>query len=102
MILLFIIFQFLIAKQKKYIQIAIELSMQRYYFFFLFFQLFIIVSISSNVITILNELTQNFKSIATLVTSNLSKINNYFFFYILLQDLFVNATTLLQLNRIFI
>jgi len=63
--------------------------------------LFIVILISSNATTILNKLTQNFKFIATLVTSNLLKINNYFFFYIFLQDLFINATTLLQLNQVF-
>lgn len=100
-ILLFIIFRLLVAEQKKYIQTAVKLSMQHYYFIFLFFQLFVVISIFSSAAAILNRLTQNFKSIATLITSNLLKAGNYFFFYIFLQDLSVSATTLLQLNRVF-
>jgi len=101
MILSPIIIRLLVAEQGEHTQTAVELSMQRYYFIFLFLQLFVVVSISSNAAAVLNGLTQNFKSIATLITSSLPKAGNYFFSYMLLQGLSVNATTLLQLNQIF-
>ncbi len=101
MVLSPIILRLLVAEQGEHTQTAVELSMQRYYFIFLFLQLFVVISISSSAAAVLNGLTQNFKSIATLVTSNLPKAGNYFFSYMLLQGLSVSATTLLQLNRVF-
>jgi len=59
-----------------------------------------IVLIFLNITIFLSEFTQDVKLIVALIASNLLKTNNYFFFYMFLQEFFVNVVTLLQLNRI--
>jgi len=100
MILAPLILRCLVEEQGKLTRVAEELSMQRHYFIFLFVQLFMVVSISSSTAAFLSGLTQDVKSIAALIASNLPKASNYFFSYMLLQGLSVSAATLLQLNRI--
>jgi len=100
MILAPLILRYLVEEQGKLTRVATELSMQRHYFIFLFVQLFMVVSISSSTAAFLSGLTQDIKSIAALVASNLPKASNYFFSYMLLQGLSVSAATLLQINRI--
>ncbi len=99
-ILALLILRYLIEEQDKLTTVAVKLSMQRHYFVFLFVQLFLVISIFSNIAVLLSGFTHDIKSIATLIASNLSKISNYFFFYIFLRELFVSAATLLQINRI--
>lgn len=100
MILAFLVLRCLIEKQDKLTRVIAKLFMQRHYFVCLFVQLFMIVSIFLSIAIFLSELTQDIKSIVALIASNLLKVNNYFFSYMLLQRLFVNAITLLQINRI--
>lgn len=100
MILAPLVLRRLVEEQGKLTRVAVELSMQRHYFVFLFVQLFMVVSISSSTAAFLSGLTHDIKSIAALVASNLPKASNYFFSYMLLQGLSVSAATLLQINRI--
>ena len=81
---------------------AVELAVQDYYFAFLFVQVFLVVSISSGITTILKELTSNPVSVPSLLAQNLPKASNYFFSYMLLQALSVSAGALLQLFSLII
>lgn len=75
--------------------------MQDYYFAFLFVQIFAVISVSSSVAAVLNGLSHDIESTATLLTQSLPKASNYFFSYMLLQGLSVSASALLQLDRLF-
>jgi len=94
------VLRLLVAQQGTYSRINEEFTMQRYYFIFLFIQLFLVVSVASSAAAFLSGLTQDFKSVAALLARNLPKASNYFFSYMLLQALSVSAGTLLQINRI--
>lgn len=100
MIVLPQILQFLIPKQGGHTRVAVELQMQDYYFWFLFIQIFGVVSASSSVAAVLNGMTRDFESIAALLAQNLPKAANYFFSYMLLQGFSVSAGTLLQISHL--
>ncbi len=76
---------------------AIELTVSDYYFAFLFVQVFLVVSISSGITTILRQLTSNPASVPQLLAQNLPRASNYFFSYMLLQAFSVSAGALLQI-----
>lgn len=100
MILLPLILYRLILQQGTHSRITVELSMQEYYFYFLFIQLFLVVSVSSSVAALLNGFAQDFTSVAGMMAQNLPKAGNYFFSYMILQAMSVSAATLLQLGRL--
>ncbi|KAL9063473.1 MAG: hypothetical protein Q9161_009455, partial [Pseudevernia consocians] len=100
MILLPLILYRLLLQQGTHSRIAVELSMQEYYFYFLFIQLFLVVSVSSSLAALLNGFTQDFTSVAGMMAQNLPKAGNYFFSYMILQAMSVSAATLLQLGRL--
>ena len=75
---------------------AVELVVQDYYFFFLFVQVFLVVSISSGITTVLAQITNSPSSIPSILAGNLPKAANYFFSYLLLQALSVSAGALVQ------
>jgi len=81
---------------------AVELTCQDYYFAFLFVQVFLVVSISSGITTVLKELTGNPTSVPSLLAVNLPKASNYFFSYMLLQALSVSSGALLQIFSLII
>lgn len=76
---------------------AVELTCQDYYFAFLFVQVFLVVSISSGITTVLKDLTGNPTSVPSLLAENLPRASNYFFSYMLLQALSVSSGALLQI-----
>ena len=78
----------------------IELSVQKYYFFFLFVQLFLVVSIASAASTIISYFSDPgaVEKIPTLFAENIPKASNYFFSYMLLQALSVSAGALVQVG----
>lgn len=89
----------LIAKtQGGYTGMAVELSVQSYYFGFLFIQVFLVVSISSGITSILPQLYRSPASIPALLAQNLPKASNYFFSYMILQALSVSAGALVQIG----
>lgn len=90
----------LVAQQGICTQIDLELLVQDYYFYFLFIQIFLVVSVSSSVAAVLSGLTQDVTSIAALLAQELPKSGNYFFSYMLLQGLSVSAASLLQIGRL--
>ena len=95
--LLPIILRFLAKIQGDYTGMAVELSVQKYYFAFLFVQVFLVVSISSGITTIISQITHDPQSVPAILAQNLPKASNYFFSYMLLQALSVSAGALVQI-----
>ena len=90
------ILRFITAQQCFSTNTAIELSLQRIYFAFLFIQTFLTVSLSSSITAIVQDMYHSLDSAPALIAQNLPKASNYFFSYLILQGLSVSAATLLQ------
>ncbi|KAJ5628700.1 hypothetical protein N7490_010928 [Penicillium lividum] len=99
MALLPVILRFLSKKQGIHTGMAIELTVQNYYFAFLFVQLFLVVTVASSFSTIIENAT-NVASWPTLLASNIPKSSNYFFSYMILQAMSVSAGALMQLGNL--
>ncbi len=80
---------------------SVELTVQNYYFAFLFVQVFLVVSISSGVTTVLSDISQGPQNIPSILAGNLPKASNYFFSYMILQAFSVSAAALVQLLALF-
>ena len=80
---------------------SVELTVQNYYFAFLFVQVFLVVSISSGITTVLNDISRHPQNIPTILAGNLPKAANYFFSYMILQAFSVSAAALVQLLALF-
>ena len=80
----------------------VELSVQKYYFFFLFVQLFVVVSIASAATALLGIFhnINNISSVPNLLAQNIPRASNYFFSYMLLQALSVSAGALVQIGSL--
>ncbi|KFY49784.1 hypothetical protein V496_09797 [Pseudogymnoascus sp. VKM F-4515 (FW-2607)] len=76
-----------------------ELSVQNYYFFFLFVQVFLVVSVSNGTFATLAR-TGSVTSVPTLMAQNLPKASNYFFSYMFIQALSTSASSLLQVGTL--
>ena len=98
LLLLPMIMRFLSKLQGDHTGMAVELSVQTYYFGFLFTQLFLVVSISSGITTILPEIAKSPGNVPSLLAENLPRASNYFFSYMLLQALSVSAGALVQIG----
>ena len=98
LILLPVIMRLLAKLQGDHTGMAVELSVQTYYFAFLFIQVFLVVSISSGITTILPQIAKNPGNIPSLLADNLPRASNYFFSYMLLQALSVSAGALVQIG----
>lgn len=102
MFLLPLILRFLVKLQGVQSGMLVELSVQKYYFFFLFVQLFLIVSVASAV-TILYKIFQdvnNITSVPSTLAQSIPKASNYFFSYMLLQAMSVSAGALVQIGSL--
>lgn len=77
-----------------------ELSVQNYYFFFLFVQVFLVVSIASGTLSTLGERLKDVTQIPDILAENLPKASNYFFSYMIVQALSVSAGNLLQIGSL--
>lgn len=95
------ILRLLAKSQGDHTGMAVELSVQNYYFAFLFVQVFLVVSISSGITTVLNQISKGPQSVPSILASNLPKSSNYFFSYMLLQALSVSAGALVQVAGLF-
>ncbi|KAI9750324.1 MAG: hypothetical protein M4579_006519 [Chaenotheca gracillima] len=90
-----------LAKQSGIVTgMGIELSVQRYFFAFSFVQLFLIVSISSGIFSVISQILQDPQGTPSLLASNLPKASNYFFSYMLLQAFSVSAGALVQIGSL--
>lgn len=80
---------------------------QRYYFAFLFFQVFLVVSIASFLFKSLDNLINSFSELSNVSTvlnvlaTNLPSAAIYFFSYMVLQALSTSSGTLLQVGTLF-
>ena len=90
---------YLVRKQGLASRSHIDLKMQDYYFYFLFVQVTLVVSLSAGLTTITNEMASGAPLAATLA-KNLPKASNYFLSYLLLQGLSVSASSLLRTDRL--
>jgi hypothetical protein len=95
MALLPLILRFLCRTQGLHTGMAVELTVQNYYFAFLFVQLFLVVAISSSFSTIIKNVT-NVTSWPQLLAENIPLSSNYFFSYMILQAMSVSAGALVQ------
>jgi hypothetical protein len=77
---------------------ATENYVQVYYFTFLFVQVFLTVSLSAGITTILGELTDTIQSIPAVLAQNLPKACNYFFSYIIMHTFTTIVSTLVEVN----
>jgi hypothetical protein len=77
----------------------ISLKIQDLYFYFLFVQITLLVSLSAGLTAIVNEIASGGFVAATLA-KNLPKASNYFLSYVLLQALSVSANALLRVDRL--
>lgn len=75
-------------------------TVQKFYFSFLFVQVFLVVSLATGVLQTLDYLANNPTGIADLLAENLPKAANYFFSYMILQALSVSSGTLLQIGAL--
>ena len=100
--LLPIILRFLVRLQGTASGMLVEISVQRYYFCFLFVQLFLVVSIASALTQFFALFTSvdGFTNIPSLLGTNIPKASNYFFSYMLLQALSVSSGALLQVGSL--
>lgn len=96
MALLPLTLRFLSKTQGVHTGMAVELTVQNYYFAFLFVQLFLVVSISSSFSTIFDSFT-DITSWPELLAQNIPKASNYFFSYMILQAMSVSAGALVQI-----
>ena len=94
--LLPLILRFLAKQEGSPTGMGVELSVQDSYFFFLFVQLFLVVSISTGISSVLKQIVEGPQSVPSILASNLPKAANYFFSYLLLQALSTSAGALVQ------
>lgn len=102
MFLLPITLRFLIKFQGAQSGMLVELSVQQYYFCFLFVQLFLVVSISGAATTLISFFSspESITSIPQLLATDIPKASNYFFSYMLLQALSVSGGALVQVGSL--
>ncbi|KAL8999761.1 MAG: hypothetical protein Q9169_001434 [Polycauliona sp. 2 TL-2023] len=96
--LLPITLRFLANIQGNHTGMAVELSVQNYYFTFLFVQVFLVVSISTGITNVISQISESPTNVTSILAANLPKSTNYFFSYMLLQALTVSAGALVQLG----
>ncbi|KAI9868616.1 MAG: hypothetical protein M1813_004466 [Trichoglossum hirsutum] len=98
MALLPVILRLLAKQQGVHTGMAMELSVQNYYFAFLFVQVFLVVSLSSGITTVIQQISKDVTSAPAVLAQNLPKAGNYFFSYMLLQAFSVSAGALVQIG----
>lgn len=104
MFLLPVILRFLCRLQGIKSGMLIELSVQRYYFFFIFIQIFLIVTIGSSAVQLIRSFSsvQGVGNIPNILGQTIPTASNYFFSYMLLQAFSVSAGALLQVGSLFV
>ncbi|KAB8227890.1 putative DUF221 membrane protein [Aspergillus alliaceus] len=92
-----VILQFVTKYYLVFEHLSVEIFLQRHYFIFLFTQLFLVVSISSSVTTMIPEIANDIQSVPSVLAKNLPKASNYFYSYLLLQAITQSVMVLFQL-----
>lgn len=91
------IIQLLAKSYLQFEQSKVEILIQRYYFVFLYIQVFLVVSVSSSVTTMIPDILGDVQSVPSLLARNLPKACNYFYSYLLLQTVTQCVMVLFQL-----
>ncbi|CZT53510.1 uncharacterized protein RSE6_15125 [Rhynchosporium secalis] len=79
---------------------VVENHVQIYYYTFLFVQIFLTVSLSAGITTLVGDLRDNITSTPVILAQNLPKASNYFFSYILIHTFTTVVSTLVDVNRL--
>jgi hypothetical protein len=87
---------FLRRNENFFFTTSIKFIVQKFYFMFLFVQIFLTISLLSSFAIIVSEIYHEFDSISIILVFNISEVSNYFFSYLLLQKIFINVDILLQ------
>ena len=77
-----------------------ERSLQLWYFIFLFFELFIIPTISSGLTSVVQELIHSPTSVPNILATNLPTASDYYFSFLILEALSISASSILQTIRL--
>jgi len=99
-VLLSLILRIVTSWQDLLTKTTVKLSLQKYYFVFLFVQNFLTMSFSFSITIIAQDILHGLNSALALLVRNLLKASNYFFFYLILQDLSMSADALLQVESL--
>jgi hypothetical protein len=94
------VLRMIMERQGLLTEVAVELSLQKAYFTFLFVQVFLTVSLSSSVTAVIQQLLHGLDSVPAVLAANLPKASNYFFSYLLLRCFSESASSLLQIGRL--
>ena len=78
----------------------VELAVQKYYFCFLFTQVFLTVALSSSVTTLIENIYHGFDSVPTVLATSLPRSSNYFLSYLLLHAFSISASQLAQIGSL--
>jgi len=81
-------------------KVAVELSLQKYYFTFLFVQVFLTIFLSSSITIVIQEVLHDLDSVSMMLVTNLLKASNYFFSYLMLRCFSISASFILQVGRL--
>ncbi len=79
-------------------KMIIELSLQKYHFTFLFIQVFLTISLSSSITIVIQEVLHDLDSVSMMLVTNLFKMSNYFFSYLMLRCFLISASFILQVR----
>jgi hypothetical protein len=93
-----VVFRLIANMQGLHSRQAVENNAQIYYFAFLFIQVFLTVSLSAGITTIIGELSVSIKAVPAVLAQNLPKACNYFFSYIMIHTFTVIVSTLVQIG----
>lgn len=93
------ILRFLCKQQGVFNGMAVEITVQSYFFAFLFVQIFVVVTISSSLASILQG-SGEVSSWPNIIASDVPKASNYFFSYMLLRAMSVSAGALMQIGSL--
>lgn len=95
-----IIFRLLVKQQGVATGTGRELGVQKWYFAFLFIQVFLVVTITGGLVAFISALARNPTEIVSTLATNLPKSSTYFFSYLLIQALSNSASSLLQVGAL--
>jgi len=94
-------FRILVYMQGLITKIAVEKSVQRYYFACLFKQVFHVYSVSSGITTVIEVISLEPVRRAKILATNLPKSSNSLFSHLILEASPISGATLLQMSRLF-
>ena len=95
-----IIFRVLVQLQGVPTGMGKEMGVQKWYFAFLFIQVFLVVSITGGLLTFFSNAAKHPNQVLSLLATNLPKASNYFFNYLMVQALSNSASSLLQVGAL--